>query len=668
MEEEEGIYEIGSSRSTTSDNIITLQELCMESVIENLGIYKKFPECLSIDLLREILKGAIAKHTLNDETLHLFLSPGSVGLDLSNANNLITDHTFLDQVQHATALQRISLARCLHFSFKTMQKFFQFPLASLTSINLSRCATQVNDEIVTEIAQHFNTRLKSLDLTRCPDVTDVGVETLSKYCVSLKSLLLFGCTRLSNFSFFNSIPRLTSLQTLSLSRCSSMSDDSSHLLHLLNSCSQLTNLNLCRCRKISNQSFSLAALAPSISNLMKLDLSCIASLSDASARAILEKTPLLDTLYLVDCSFLSNDTISIVAENCGERLEKLYISNCGLVSDIGILSVALHCSNLKVLNVSRCNLVTSLSISSIAIHCKKLNTLYLAQCENISGRIVKLLKENSENLLSLDFSSTTGQIETDSLPEKLNVLDLSKKTYQEIKQATKLKYLKLLILSEADINDKQLSKMIVKANYPHLEWLVLAKIPKIRYFSTFIVLLSQLKSLTKLFLSGCSLEVHLTDTERDTLSTSPQWNQLEYLYLSGTKISDQDTSIILTKLPNLVALVLSKCDGLTNATFKNLVFCTRLQSLDLSYCAVTNDIVEEITAANSKSLLSLTLSHCQSINGTGVRAVLKNAVFLQSLLLSKCKVDLDVLSELLPVCTKLSNLVLSNVSQSWKKT
>ncbi len=106
-------------------------------------------------------------------------------LDLSGYKNLSDDQlqTILEQLK-GTKIQSINLQGCSQLTNKGLEHFSK--LASLTSLNLSGCPN-ITDEGIEHLSKLSS--LTSLNLSGCHNITDEGLEYLSKL-TSLSSLNL----------------------------------------------------------------------------------------------------------------------------------------------------------------------------------------------------------------------------------------------------------------------------------------------------------------------------------------------------------------------------------------------------------------------------------------------------------------------------------------------
>ena len=65
---------------------------------------------------------------------------------------------------------------------------------------------------------------RSIDLTYCKGVTDVGLWAIARHCVKLQRLMLRGCDKITNVGIRSLSLRLVELESLDLSSCYKIDD------------------------------------------------------------------------------------------------------------------------------------------------------------------------------------------------------------------------------------------------------------------------------------------------------------------------------------------------------------------------------------------------------------------------------------------------------------
>jgi F-box/leucine-rich repeat protein 2/20 len=178
---------------------------------------------------------------------------------LLNINNSIMFSEYLNDIPKD--LQGINMGECAWLDQKTLKKMTEI-CPHIKNLIISG-NYQLNFAAWGELIKFQN--LKSLNLSRCHQISDEDLITVLKACLGLNDLVLDECRKIGDKGFFElakSLPRLTSL---SLVHCS-VSD--SALLEIATRCRTLTSLNLSHCDQLTEKGFKeLAKHAFTLKNL-----------------------------------------------------------------------------------------------------------------------------------------------------------------------------------------------------------------------------------------------------------------------------------------------------------------------------------------------------------------------------------------------------------------
>lgn len=91
------------------------------------------------------------------------------------------------------------------------------------------------------------------------------------------------------------------------------------------------------------------------------------------------------------------------------RVERLTLTGCSQLADIGLIALVKNSSHLMALDISDDNEVTSESVKVIAEHCKRLQGLNISKCVKISSESLVLLAESCKYLKRVCYVSGTTQ-------------------------------------------------------------------------------------------------------------------------------------------------------------------------------------------------------------------------------------------------------------------
>jgi F-box/leucine-rich repeat protein 2/20 len=224
-------------------------------------------------------------------------------ISLRGCAEWVTDDV-LEQLSTGCKIRSAALFRCWRLTDAGLISFLKRNGATLEFLELAGC-TKITDSSLRAIGR-FCPKLVHLDLTRCPLITDVGINSIS--APRLEALLLYANSQLSESSY-EAIFECVSLRKLDL--CGHANLDSQRLIAILNSSgSTLEYLNLSWCVGLTDDVIDFIIQAGSlrnikylslfgIKNLTKIDslveyLKAIPSLAQLDVRGITSAFPLTD--------------------------------------------------------------------------------------------------------------------------------------------------------------------------------------------------------------------------------------------------------------------------------------------------------------------------------------------------------------------------------------
>ncbi|KAI5394337.1 F-box protein skp2a [Lathyrus oleraceus] len=237
----------------------------------------------------------------------------------------------------------------------------------LTHLSLSWCSKNMNN-LVLSLAPKF-TKLQTLILRQDkPQLEDNAVEAVSKFCPDLQVLDLTKSFKLTDRSLYAIALGCCDLRKLNISGCSAFSDKA--LAYLASLCRKLKVLNLC---------------------------GCVKAVSDTALQAI--------------------------GHYCNE-LQFLNLGWCEQISDVGVMSLAYGCPDLRTLDLCGCVLITVLSsccslfaadesVIALANRCPHLRSLGLYYCKNITDRAMYSLAQSK--VKNKMWGSVNGENDEDGL-------------------------------------------------------------------------------------------------------------------------------------------------------------------------------------------------------------------------------------------------------------
>lgn len=270
-------------------------------------------------------------------------------------------------------------------------------------------------------------KLKSLTITSCQGVTDVGLEAVGKgspnlrqFCLrkcsfvsdkglvsfaraagSLESLQLEECHRITQFGFFGALANCgTKLKAISLVCCLGIKDLNVGVPQL-SPCESLRSLCIRNCPGFGNASLNvLGKLCP---QLQHVDLSGLEGITDSGLLSLLESCQAgLVKVNLSGCVNLTDKVVSAMAESHGWTLEMLNLEGCVKISDASLVAIAVNCPLLNDLDISR-SAITDFGLAALArANHLNLQILSLSGCSLISDKSLPALGKMGQTLVGLN--------------------------------------------------------------------------------------------------------------------------------------------------------------------------------------------------------------------------------------------------------------------------
>ncbi|KZV47648.1 hypothetical protein F511_14434 [Dorcoceras hygrometricum] len=234
--------------------------------------------------------------------------------------------------------------------------------------------------------------LESLQLEECHRITQCGVfHILASSGGKLKALFLANCLGIRDINFVFPLTSICqSLQSLVIRNCPGFGNGGLDILGRM--CPKLTQVELSGLQGVTD-----AGILPLIysleAGLTKLNLSGSVNLTDNSVVAITKlHGETLELMNLDGCKYLTDVSLSEIARNCSV-LRELDVSKCG-VTDSGIAALAgAEQLSLQIFSLAGCSFVSDKSLPFLGVLGKTLAGLNIQHCNGISSSSVDLLLE-----------------------------------------------------------------------------------------------------------------------------------------------------------------------------------------------------------------------------------------------------------------------------------
>lgn len=247
---------------------------------------------------------------------------------------------------------------------------------NLKKINVEGCASIKHDCL--KYLVHCK-QLTDLNFSHCTGIEDAGVKYLSKYLPKIVSINLDGI----NFITDSCIICLTThhhchLEYLELDGAE-ISDEG---MKCVARCLKLKHLGLSFCECLSDKSFEYIK---ELLNLEYLRLRKGCEFHADNLCKFFQEASLkhLKTLNLSECTYVNDAVVLAIAQRCGSNLVELALSWCWSITDVGLVSIMDHCSDLLTLDLLGIDKIQGDCLHRIPEEMSKLTLLDLRHCNKI---------------------------------------------------------------------------------------------------------------------------------------------------------------------------------------------------------------------------------------------------------------------------------------------
>ncbi|KAI3468058.1 hypothetical protein Pfo_024721 [Paulownia fortunei] len=151
---------------------------------------------------------------------------------------------------------------------------------------------------------------------------------------------------------------------------------------------------------------TLAQSSNSFSSLSIVSLRGACRLSDSGLKDLVMSAPALRSINLGQCTLLTCDAITFIADSLGSNLRELYIDDCQKINAMLILPAFKKFKYLEVLSVAGIRTITDLCVSEMITVCgRSIKELDLANCLELTDCSLKTIGSNCAGLCSLNISN-----------------------------------------------------------------------------------------------------------------------------------------------------------------------------------------------------------------------------------------------------------------------
>ncbi|CAN8287842.1 unnamed protein product [Cochlearia groenlandica] len=292
-------------------------------------------------------------------------------------------------------------------------------------------------------------KLNSLTITTCQGVTDMGLESVGKGCPNMKKAFIGKSTLVSDNGLVSFAKASLSLESLHLEECHRVTQFGL-FGSLLNCPEKLKAFTLVNCLGIKDLTTGLPSSSPRVNALRSLSIRNCPGFGDANLAAIGKLCPKLEDIDLyglkgitdsgflhllqntlvkvnfTGCSNVTDNVVSAISARNGWTLEVLNIEGCSKISDASLVSIAENCQILSDLDLSKCS-ITDSGVHALACSDKlKLQILSLSGCSMVTDKSLPAMVRLGSTLLGLNLQQcrSVSYSTVDFLVERLYRCDI----------------------------------------------------------------------------------------------------------------------------------------------------------------------------------------------------------------------------------------------------
>ncbi|CAB3985093.1 F-box LRR-repeat 7 [Paramuricea clavata] len=217
-----------------------------------------------------------------------------------NGCQAITDHSLkVVGDKHGESLRTFEIFGCFNVSAAAIKRLGQ-KCPNLETLNLGQCY-KITSSDIGRLVSHLES-IVNLDLRGCKQARDACVKTIVKHCPHLVNLVLANCPLITDVAMSEIATNLSAVRCLDVCGCVKVTDHG--VRALARSCNRLNSLDLSS-TSITQKSVMLLASYCS-QNLQSLKLSFCVDVTDDSVSRLVKHCKRMKTLHLYGCKRLRN--------------------------------------------------------------------------------------------------------------------------------------------------------------------------------------------------------------------------------------------------------------------------------------------------------------------------------------------------------------------------
>ncbi len=273
-------------------------------------------------------------------------------------------------------------------------------ISSLPSLH-----TFVAEYCVGALLARRSPNLLHLQLPACAGVTDQAMVSLTQSCTRLQSLDISNCWELSDATFGAIATMCRDLLSLTMCACRQPAVTDAALVSIGAGCTNLRHLSIGGCTQITD--IAITGIIKGCRHLQSLDVSGCTTLTDAAFASVETHGLGLQRVNMALCNqeTITNATLYAIAKGCS-ALRDLNMSFCWqeTITDEALVAIAAGCPQLQHLDISSCwqRTITDVALVAIARQCVNLRHLDIRFCRQLAITAHTQIVANSPDMHAID--------------------------------------------------------------------------------------------------------------------------------------------------------------------------------------------------------------------------------------------------------------------------
>ena len=339
-------------------------------------------------------------------------------------------------------------------------------------------------------------------------------------------------------------------------------------------------------------------------NLRKFGIDAQRVINNAVVQELCVVNPHITSLDMTNCDEVTDVGLWAIARHLGNGIRRLKLGGCHQITNIGLRSLSLKCSDLEALDFTGCHRLNDLGLTTLSSGCWNLKELTLTDCTTITDAGLSRLASACKELTQLNLSGCT------------NVGEFGDKALKEIGQSCH-EITNLNLMACKRVEDPGL--IAIAEGCPHLTELKLSGCTTVSG-SPLRAICVNCTGMESLKVSGSRV---INDKDIRAFTTAPMRHTLHHLDLSGTlQLTDEGVATIVAAMPHIASLNLGGSRA-TDASAKTIADGLRtLRALDLSNCGRGETITDATVHTVAQGVSGLTMLRLDGNRKVGVRTLM----------------------------------------------